>query len=406
MIDSHSSSIFRHAPFRRYFVVMCLSTMAMWITRFLLGWSAWEITESALWVGIVSSLMLMPTFVLSPIFGVVSDRISPRNGMLVSLSSQAILSALIAVTAYAQWFNLIILSVASFSMGCIAAAHSPMRLALIPKLVPRLLLPKAIGISAIVFNLSRILGPAVAGAMIHHFSSATAFLMSSGCFVCAFLFLTAVPALRSPASETKASLWQQLLEGMSYAIAHPLVRLILVLTFLNGVLARSLMELLPAVNGQLIDGEPATLALMTACAGAGSILGGVIMTRFRDQQNTLLNLLFGSLLSGALAATALYWASQPLVIYGVIFYISLSATVVGTGGQALAQLEVDERYRGRVLSFWTVLSIGAPAIGGFVMGALADWVGFGLTLTATATLVVTGLGILWSLRHTGNQRDI
>lgn len=78
------------AAYRFYLPSSVLSTFGAWIVRFLLGWSAWELTYSALWVGAVAGLMLAPSILLSPIFGVISDRINPRNGLIVSVFLQAV----------------------------------------------------------------------------------------------------------------------------------------------------------------------------------------------------------------------------------------------------------------------------------------------------------------------------
>ncbi|MFV0275656.1 MAG: MFS transporter [Parahaliea sp.] len=97
MTASAPSSALAQPGFRRYFAAACLSNMATWISRFLIGWAAWELTHAALWVGIVSALMLLPTFVLSPLFGVVSDRVNPRNALLVTLGSLCLLVASLAL---------------------------------------------------------------------------------------------------------------------------------------------------------------------------------------------------------------------------------------------------------------------------------------------------------------------
>ncbi|MEQ9463594.1 MAG: MFS transporter, partial [Haliea sp.] len=154
---------FSESAFRRYFWSSCLSTLASWVLRFLLGWSAWALTGTATWVGIVSAAMLLPTFLLSPVFGVVSDRINPRNGMLLTLLGQGLIAAAAGTSQLLGLFSLPVLLVLACGVGAFTSAHQPMRLALLPLLVSRAVLPGAIGISAIVFNSSRILGPAVGG---------------------------------------------------------------------------------------------------------------------------------------------------------------------------------------------------------------------------------------------------
>lgn len=401
------SSPFAEPLFRRYFVASCLSTLGTWITRFLLGWSAWELTHAALWVGITSALMLLPTFILSPVFGVVSDRVSPRNGMLATLSGQCALAALAALAMFAGVFDLAWLLGLAVAVGAISAAHHPLRLALIPRLVGRAALPGAIGVSAIVFNLSRILGPAAAGWLLAHTDAAAAFAVAAVLFACAGLALLLVRGIAAVDHAGDGALLTQLRAGLRFAREHPTIRLLLLLTLVNGLLGRAIIELLPAVSGKLLDGSATTLAVLTGAAGAGSIIGGLLLTRLRSDENALVTMVVGSLLCAALVLLPIHWAAGQWSLASVVLLLSLATTTAGTGSQALAQLAVPDEFRGRVLSLWTVVSMGAPAVGGFAMGALADALGFVPVLVGAALLALLVIALLWQparlLEHPGAE---
>lgn len=387
-----ASSAFKHPLFRRYFAATCLSTLGTWISRFLLGWSAWELTHAALWVGITSALMLLPTFVLSPLFGVVSDRVSPRNGLLATLSSQGALAGLAALAIVTDHFSLPWLLGLALALGAITAAHQPLRLALIPRLVPREAMAGAIGVSAIVFNTSRILGPAAAGWLLAHSNSVTAFAVAGLLFAGAGLALLRVRGVHAVPRREGGSVLAQLRAGLRFAGADDIIRLALLCTLVNGLLGRTVIELLPALSGKLLDGDPASLAVLTASAGAGSILGGLALTRLRSDAQLLSRMVLYSLAGGALVLFATPLAAGLWPLAAVILGLSLATTTAGTGTQAMAQLSVPDDYRGRVLSLWTVCTMGAPAVGSFAMGALADAFGFVPVLLAFA------LGVLaWTV---------
>jgi MFS family permease len=392
------NSAFSERAYRRYFPASCLSTLGSWIVRFLLGWSAWELTHSAFWVGVTAALMLLPTFVLSPIFGILSDRINPRNGLLVSIGLHGLISLVAGLASLYGGFSLTGLLILASVLGAASAAHMPIRLALMPLLVRREVLPSAIGISAIVFNTSRILGPAVGAWLLAHFSLATAF------FVSAFLFAAALPLLLSvvivprPKPTQKLALAREFREGISYVKQHRGIQLILAYTFMNGLLARTTLELLPAISGRLLDGDSATLATLTAAGGAGSIVGGLIVSQQSSQELRLLNLITAALVFGAVSLFALYWLTSLVAFAGVIIGLSMTTTIVGTATQSLAQLGVDEAYRGRVLSLWAVLAMGTPAIGALMMGAVADVLGFRLVFIGFALIGLLGVSVLYRKR--------
>jgi predicted MFS family arabinose efflux permease len=377
--------------FRRYFGASCFSTVGTWITRFLLGWTTWDLTHSALWVGIISAVMLLPTFLLSPVFGVISDRISARNGMLCTMSIQAVIGATAALVQMQDQFSISWLVAIAACIGSVSAAHHPMRLALIPKLVDRELLPSAIGLSAIVFNSSRIIGPAIGAWLVAHSSVAMAFWAASSLFGCALLFLISIRSFPVQIRETRHSLLTDLKDGLGFIRASPAIRLVLGLTMINGVLGRSIIELLPAISGRLINGDASALATLTAFAGVGSIGGGVIISRQRGNQRKMINLVMVSLLVGGVVLLPTIAVSALAELTVIILLLSMTTTMVGTGCQALIQLTVDDAYRGRVLSIWTVISMGVPAFGAFLMGAVADLAGFGpiIIIFSIAAMVAT-----------------
>ncbi|TXS93492.1 MFS transporter [Parahaliea aestuarii] len=403
--STHSgrTSPFAEPVFRRYFLAMCFSTMGTWVTRFLIGWSAWELTHAALWVGIASAVMLLPTFVLSPVFGVLADRINPRNGLMVTLTSQALLGALAATTMALGLFSLTPLLIVALATGAIAAAHSPLRLTLIPLLVSRSALPGAIGISAMVFNLARILGPALAGALLAGTGGAVTFGVGAGLFAGSALAIRRVRCRDERVPPARSPVWQQFREGLSFSIAQPVVRLTLLLTLVNGLLGRTVIELLPALSGRLLAGDAATLAVLTAAAGAGSILGGLAMTRLSGSESVLSPLVFGCLTVAALVLLPAPLAGGIASVAAIVLVLSLVTTVAGTGCQALTMLGVPDNYRGRVLSLWTVLTMGSPAIGSLVMGALADRIGFAPVLVGFGLATLLVVTWLWRGRQAAKQ---
>jgi MFS family permease len=383
-----SRSALSSRTFRFYFGGSCFSTFATWITRFLLGWLAWDLTEQAFWVGVVSAAMLLPTFLLSPVFGVLSDRISARNGMLGTTFLQASIGAMVAIVEARGSLTITWLIVVATAIGAVSSAHHPMRLSLIPKLVEREQLPSAIGLSAIVFNSSRIIGPAIAAWLVANISVATAFGVAASLFLFALLFLLGIHAIPRGQLKGKRSVMQDLKAGLGFIRASATVKLVLALTMINGLVGRSVIELLPAISGRLTGGEAGVLAVLTAFAGVGSILGGVIISRQPGNEQRMLQITLLCLLAGGVVLLPSGFVSAVPVLSGIVLLLSMTMTMIGTSCQALIQLNVDESFRGRVLSIWTVVSMGVPAFGAFMMGATADMLGFGPVLATFALLSI------------------
>ena len=390
--DSGHRSAFAQPRFRRYFSAMILSTLGSWVLRFLLGWSAWEATGSAFWVGTIASLMLAPTFLLSPLFGITADRINPRNGLQVTLGLLCVVGLVGATLQLTGGLELRILLLLAFLFGAVAAAHTPIRLALLPRLVERAALPSAIGYSAMVFNSSRILGPAVGAWLLTVISVPLVYAAAGLTLGAAALMLLRVRGVaESKPSAERGSFIQQLRAGLRYALTHGSIRLVFLLTLASGLLGRTLIELLPALSGKLLGGDASTLATLSAVAGAGSILGGLLVSRQSGRLARLAHLVLGALAVAALLLlSATYWYSLQ-VLAAAVFGVAMCTTIIGTGCQALTQLMVDERFRGRVMSLWTVIAMGAPAVGTLLVGIGADHLGFPASLALTALLALSVL---------------
>lgn len=394
MPSAHRSA-FKSRAYRHYFPSAIFSTLGSWTLRFLLGWSAWDLTHSATWVGAVAGLMLAPALVLSPLFGIVSDRINPRSGLLLSVSLHAVLAGIAGIAVFAGAFTLPVLLALSLALGVTTSAHTPIRLALIPLLVPRESLPSAIGYSAMTFNTSRILGPALGAGLLHAGSALVAYLSAAVLMLLAVPFLWWIPGRkRDRAALTDGGFFAELRDGLRYTRSHERIRLVLGFTLVNALLGRTVIELLPAVSGVLLSGDSTTLATLTASAGVGSILGGLVVSRQGGGEARLFRLIGYSLVSGALLVTALGWLGTVPLVAALIGAISLITTIAGTSNQALAQLLVDDDYRGRVLSLWTMLAMGAPAGGALVMGWLADLFQFPVVLAGFGICALISVGYL------------
>jgi MFS family permease len=398
--DAHADGTHRSAfaapAFRRYFPSAVFSTLGSWLLRFLLGWSAWELTGSSTWVGVTAGLMLAPALLLSPLFGIVSDRINPQNGLLITLTAHAVLAGVAALASAAGLFDLhVLLSVAAL-LGVTTSAHTPIRLALVPLLVPRQSLPSAIGYSAITFNTARILGPALGAWLLHASSPPAAYLTATLLMLAALPFLAVIGGCRrEPGTHADGGFARELREGLAYTRGHAMIRLVFGYTLVNAMLGRTVIELLPALSGAVLGGDSTTLATLTASAGAGSILGGLVVSRQGGGVPRLLGLLGASLGLGVLLVAGLGASSSVTGVALLVGMISLIATIAGTTSQALSQLLVEEQYRGRVMSLWTMVAMGAPAAGALVMGALADLLSFSVVLPGFALVAAVALVLLY-----------
>ena len=376
--------------FRRYYPASWFSSLGAWLLRFLLGWSAWDLTHSATWVGLVSTLMLAPALLLSPWFGILSDRVNPRQGLRLSMVLHSSIAILGAVATWTETYDTAVLACLAAILGVATSLHSPMRLALVPLLVNREALPSAVGYSAMSFNTARMIGPALGAALVAQVSVAAAWVMAAMMFTASFLGLSLLRIMHQKPEQTTTSLWRQFQDGCQYLLRRVDLRLLLALTALNGLLGRTLIELLPALSGQLLAGDSTDLATLVAMAGLGSVLGGLLVSRQSADLERLLMLVCAAIALAALSLMSLQWFSGMAGLACWVACLSVVTTLAGTGSQTLIQLIADTGYRGRVMSIWTMLTLGAPALGAALLGIGADSLGFARValLTGVSGLVL------------------
>ena len=283
--------------------------------------------------------------------------------------------------------------------GIIAAFMMPVRLALIPSLVPRANMPAAVAINATVFNLSRFIGPALAGLVILHWGVEATFAANAVTFL-AFLVVLSRLRLRPESSAAKSggSLLRDAAEGFRYAAGHPGIAPILVLLVVMSLCARPLAELLPGFAAQVFQGGPEILALLTSSAGIGATIGGLWLARRGDPAGLTAVALVSTLMLAA--ALLLFVASDSLwLAVPAIAAASFCMLLVAVGAQTLLQLSVDGALRGRVMSLFGMIVRGGPALGALVIGAASELVGLQLAQGAAALLMLLGLAWLWRRRR-------
>jgi MFS family permease len=380
--------------YRHYFISSCFGTLAVWMTRFLLGWLIWETTESFFWVGVASTSVLLPSLIITPIFGVISDRINLKKGVITMLLTQAVVTFATLLVFRFVGQSLPWILAMTFLFGCVAAAGSPLRLTLIPKLVTQAELPNAVGWGAMLFNSSRIVAPAIAAWCLTFMSVEMIFILCTVFFAMAGLINMSLPNVQGVVQKSNQSGWQDFKKGFAYCFSVPMIRLMFILTLTNSQIARSFMELLPALSGTLTSGRASDLAFLTGCAGFGSIIGGWFISRQKGAVTSMLNVLMGSMAITALLLLPMLFTLTLWPIGFLVGGISLFMTILGTGSQILLQMESDDNKRGRVMSLWLTIALVGPAIGALLMGLIAELFGFPVMLVLMVALSL--LSAVWT----------
>ena len=359
-----------------YFVTNTLSLLGTWVQKVGLGWLAWQITESTFWTSVVSLLLMAPVGFLGPFIAVFAERWDARQAMLATKILMVGISSVILVIQFLDTHNLVTLLACSTALGLLSAFHHPIRLVFISLVVPRPYLASAVGLNSVSWNLSRIVGPGLAGLTIHFMGLPVTFFIATALYVpliISLYFLVLQPRM-SDKNETSGFL-ARMIDGGAVALRTPVIFSTLCLVGLNSFFVRGVLEIQPAIVGQILGGESHALAIVTAAAGLGSLLASGWIGLGRLGQSQIQAFLWPMVFVGLLA-TALLHPFGSLMPLSLIFIVTgFTATIAGIGAQTVIQLEVEERYRARVMTWWSTISFGSLVVGGVVVGYLGDIMG-------------------------------
>lgn len=379
-----NSSALSSRNFLIYLIGSTVSLHGLWVYRVALGWFAWQLTGSEFWVGIISFTQFAPAVLFGPVFGVLADRVDRRVASIVINSGSSLNMLALGTLATLGLVDIAVLTALSLIQGALDGAHTPVRMTLVPNLVNKEQLQSAIASTSISFNVSRLVGPAIAGVVIATLGVSAAFIIN-GISYLAIVGAVFFVRLRPLASRQKkpGDVWSELLDGVRYVRDHKTIRGLLIMIAVGSIFGRGALEMLPAFADAVLQRGSAGLAILTSVMGFGAVVTGLILARTTHWLHIgviRLSVVASGILIAGFGANSTFWVAVPLVtVLGV--FLSLG----GVGSQILLQSLVDEEVRGRVSSLWGMIAFGGVAVGGLLVGTASA--AFGLQIT----VVVGGL---------------
>ncbi|MFK7887740.1 MAG: MFS transporter, partial [Gammaproteobacteria bacterium] len=259
------------------------------------------------------------------------------------------------------------------------------RMSLVPSIVEREQLSSAIALNSIAFNISRVVGPAISGLVIVSLGVAAAFAINAVSYLAIVIAVAVISIRKRPERGTKSTnVWAEVLEGVRYVRGHFLIYTLLLVTTINTVFGRGVLEMMPAVADELLRRGSAGFATMTSAVGAGAVLIGLLLTR--GTQWLDLRAIKKALIAGAVLILIYAGSNSFVVTIGAVCLLGVMLSLCGVGAQILIQTHVDDDVRGRVSSLWGMIAFGGTAFGSLAIGAVAQVVGLRAALLGAGAL--------------------
>ena len=390
-ISLQAKTIFRSLQYRNYrlfFSGQSISLIGTWMQRIAMPWLVYHITGSAFLLGVVSFAGQIPTFLLAPVAGVMTDKFSRYKVLLITQIVslfQALILAVLALTGVIQIWHIVLLSIA---LGCINAFDVPSRHSFVIEMVEKKDdLGNAIALNSLMFNSARLIGPSIAGLMLATAGEGVCFLINAISYVFVILSLSMMRIRKSEEKKRSGNMLNDLKEGLNYTFGFAPIKHLILLLGLVSMMGTSYQVLMPVFAKEVLQGGSSTFGFLMGAAGFGALLGAL----FLASRESLIKL--GRIIP---AASALFGIG--LVALSFSRYVNLSLLLMIVAGlgmmlhtassNTILQTITDDDKRGRVMSFYTMAIMGTAPFGSLLAGSLAKIIG------TPNTILVGGLSCI------------
>lgn len=381
--------------FRNYFIGHTLSTLGTWIQQVALAWLVYELTHSAVLLGLITFFALAPQLVISPFVGAMIDKLNKRKALIFVQILFFIQAFLLAICAYFKWLDAISILALSMFLGVLSAIDTPLRQSFISDLVEdKNYIANALALNAMIFNSCRFIGPPIAGLLLVIADPILCFILNAlsyFCLIIALMYMKNIQVVKA-----KGSIQSVLKEGYIYVFHHVEYRWMMLSIAILNLTASSYVAILPIFAKDYLNGNETTLGYLWGAAGVGSLLSALILANTQNEQQ-IKNRIFYNMLLCVLGLIALALIDLTFFYYFAMFCLGFGISTTNVSTNILIQRHAPSEFRGRVVSIYTSLRFGFDALGGLFAGILATYIGVKNTMLIFALLLA--LFILFKFSH-------
>ncbi len=368
------------------------SYLTSWMQRVGVGWLAWDLTHSTAWLGAVAAADLGPMIFLAAFAGAITDRHNPLQQIRIAQITLFLQAVTLAVLQLMGVLTIEILVGLSLWSGCVYPFHQTARHSVVASVVSREEFAPAIGLDSSLFQVSRFIGPSIAGLIIPAMGVAGTFIAHAlGCFG----FIVGLYAVRMVAPDRKQSKRRSLIkdvgDGFVFVRGHAGIWPLFAMLTVVCICLRPMQDMYPAFAGDVFHSDAVGLSWLNSATGVGALISAASVAFGGKVHGLTLRVFVGMLLF--CIATFGFIASDELWI-GVIFaaFGGYSLNSMTTSIQTLTQSAVDNDMRGRVMGLYSLIWRGTPALGALMVGFGADLIGIRSCFAIAAVLCLAALG--------------
>src|ERR1051326_2125863 len=391
--------VFRHRNYRLFYAGPGVALIGAWIQTGALSWLVYRLTHSVFLLGLVTFVAQAPIFFIAPFGGAIADRYDRRSVFIVTRALCMVQATILTVLTVMNWIEINSIVVLALVLGIITAVETPVRQSFTVDMVGREDLRQAIAFNAMLFNLARTVGPAIGGIIVAALGEGLCFLLNTISYAAVLTSLFSMKT-KSKIMRSDTHPWDDLKEGFYYAVRHPHLRMVLLLSAVCSCFGTSYLALMPAFAQDILHEGADGLGYLISAFGIGAIAGAVMVSRLPERRLAVMPTIMAVVLGLSLVAfanTQSVWLALLLVVPTGVGYLGIAVSS-NTQVQTLS----DDAMLGRMMSFYSMGALGTPPFGALLLGYVSDLIGVrgAFMLSGGVCLIAAGLSLL-SLRRRG-----
>ena len=381
-MNTNTFRAFRSRNYRLYFSGQSISLIGTWMQRTAVYWLIFEKTNSTFMLGVAVFATQFPSFIFSPLGGVISDRYNRYKVLLTTQAASLIQAALLVVLVMFTQYNVWEILTLSVLLGIINAFDVPARHSMVNEMVDKKDdLPNAIALNSSMANLARLIGPAISGIVLEKLGAGTCFLINALSFMAVILSLSLMRYPKFiPKPHTKKAI-REFRESWKYLKRTTSIGYVILLLACVSLLVLPFTTLLPVYAKIIFKGSASTFGYLNSAIGFGAVGGAIFLASLRAGVDLKKILFINLLILGAALVLFSHITFLPVaLIFAIVagFGMMSQSTVSNT----IIQTKVSAEMRGRVLSFFAMAFFGMQPLGGLLIGTISQYIGAPNTILA------------------------
>jgi MFS family permease len=400
-VETHSGSqrllqamsALRHRNYRLYWLGQLSSVLAQNMEGVAQGWLVLELTNSPLLLGLTGLTFAAPTIALTLLGGVIADRADRRRIMILSQGVSALTFLLLATLVVIEWIALWHVMALAFVSGCVRAFDRPSRMALLPQMVPKEDIANAVAVGGTIWQLNRLVGPALAGMLIYLIGIGPTYYFCFGASLIAVILWLGIRLITQTTAPSAGGVMHHMVEGLNFIRRNEVYFMFIGMIFFNSAFGMSYLILMPVFARNVLDVGSQGFGFLQSFGGAGALVGVLAVAWFAHSRGKGRQALFGALAFGVLLIAFAASKSYPLSLV-LAFALGVASQFYMTTISTVLQVNLPNELRGRVMGIYGLAWELMP-VGGMIAGAIAEFagapvaVGFGGFMVAAMALLVT-----------------